>query len=115
MRVCPSVRRSVGRSVRRSVRRSVTCFFQMPKMDNFLWENHRGSPNLTLLNVLNVLNVPAGPCSTFFPFFLRFRGACVALDHVWPKARALCAFRLNRHRLYIHTLQSTSDLPQPTH
>ena len=26
-------------------------------MDNFLYENHRGSPTLTLLNVLNVLNV----------------------------------------------------------
>ena len=29
----------------------------MPKMDNFLYENHRGSPTLTLLKVLNVLNV----------------------------------------------------------
>jgi len=30
-------------------------------MDNFLKENHRGSPNLTLLNVLNVLNVLKRP------------------------------------------------------
>ena len=36
----------------------------MPKMSRFLYENHRGSPTLTLLNVLgvpgvlNVLNVP---------------------------------------------------------
>ena len=29
----------------------------MPKIDNFLYENHRGSLTLTLLNVLNVLNV----------------------------------------------------------
>ena len=29
----------------------------MPKIDNFLHENHRDSPNLTLLNVLNFLNV----------------------------------------------------------
>ena len=29
----------------------------MPKMDNFLYENHRGSPTLTWLEVLNVLNV----------------------------------------------------------
>ena len=29
----------------------------MPKMDNFLHENHRGSPTLTLLKVLNVLNL----------------------------------------------------------
>ena len=26
-------------------------------MDNFLYENHRGSPTMTLLKVLNVLNV----------------------------------------------------------
>ena len=32
-------------------------FFQMPKMSRFLYENHRGSPTLTLLNVLGVLNV----------------------------------------------------------
>jgi len=30
---------------------------KMPKMDNFLDENHWGSPTLTLLNVLNVLYV----------------------------------------------------------
>ena len=28
----------------------------MPKMDNFLYEYHWGSPTLTLLNVLSVLN-----------------------------------------------------------
>jgi len=26
-------------------------------MDNFLYENHRGNPTLTLLNVLDILNV----------------------------------------------------------
>ena len=31
--------------------------FLIPKMGNFLFENHQGSPTLTLLNVLNVLNV----------------------------------------------------------
>ena len=46
-----------GVSVRWMVGRSVTCFFQMPIMDNFLYENHWGSLTLTLLNVLNVLNV----------------------------------------------------------
>ena len=64
-----------GRSDGWMVRRSVTCFFLMPEMDNFLYENHRGSPTLTLTNVLNILNVrnmlnvlnmshrwPAGPC-----------------------------------------------------
>jgi len=30
---------------------------KMPKMDNFLDENHWGSPTLTLLNVLKVLYV----------------------------------------------------------
>ncbi len=35
---------------------SVTCFF-MPKMNGFLYENHQGSPTLTLLNVLGVLGV----------------------------------------------------------
>ena len=29
----------------------------MPKMANFLYENRRGSPTLTLLNVTHVLNV----------------------------------------------------------
>ena len=39
-------------------------FFLTPKMSSFLYENHRGSLTLTLLNVigvlgvLNVLNVP---------------------------------------------------------
>ena len=74
------------------------CFFQTPKLNCFLYENHRGSQTLTLLNVLgvlgvlNVLNVihvlkcascgscascssrthcrPAGPC--FFTFFSHF-------------------------------------------
>ena len=45
MKVSPSVRPSVCLSVK------------IPKMGNFLDENHRGSPTLTLLNVLNVLNV----------------------------------------------------------
>ena len=31
---------------------SITCFLT-PRMDNFLHENHRGSPTLTLLKVLN--------------------------------------------------------------
>ena len=31
--------------------------FQTPKMSCFLYENHRGSPTLTLLNVLGVLGV----------------------------------------------------------
>ena len=35
----------------------VTRFFQTPKMSCFLYENHRGSPTLTLLNVLGVLGV----------------------------------------------------------
>ena len=58
----------------------------MPKMVNFLCENHRGSPTLTLLNVpnarnllnvLNGLNVikmtprwPAGPCFLYFIFHI---------------------------------------------
>ena len=29
----------------------------MPKMSRFLYEDHRGSPTLTLLNVLSVLGV----------------------------------------------------------
>ena len=29
----------------------------MPILSRFLYENHRGSPTLTLLNVLGVLNV----------------------------------------------------------
>ena len=29
----------------------------MPKMSRFVYENHRGSPKLTLLNMLGVLNV----------------------------------------------------------
>ena len=66
MRVCPSVGWSVGWMVRWSVTR----FFQMPKINDFLYENHRGGPTLTLLNafgvlgvlnVLNVLNVPNMP------------------------------------------------------
>ena len=36
---------------------SLTRFLLMPKIYNFLYENHRGNPTLTLLNVLNVLNV----------------------------------------------------------
>ena len=32
-------------------------FFQTPKMSRFLYENHRGGPTLTLLNVLGVLGV----------------------------------------------------------
>ena len=35
----------------------VTRFFSTPKMSRFLYENHRGSPTLTLLNVLGVLGV----------------------------------------------------------
>ena len=37
-----SVRRSVGRMVGRSV--CNLFFFRMPKMDNFLYKNHCGSP-----------------------------------------------------------------------
>ena len=29
----------------------------MSKMDNFRYENHRGNPTLTLLNVVDFLNV----------------------------------------------------------
>ncbi len=36
----------------------VTRFFQTSKMSRFLYENHRGSATLTLLNVLGVLGVP---------------------------------------------------------
>ena len=58
MRVCPSVRRSVGPSVGPSVRPSVrNLFFSDAKNEHFLYENHWGSPTLTLLKVLNVLNV----------------------------------------------------------
>ena len=35
----------------------VTRFFETPKMSRFLYENHRGSPTLILLNVLGVLGV----------------------------------------------------------
>ena len=35
----------------------VTRFFLMQKMSRFLYENHRGSRTLTLLNVLGVLGV----------------------------------------------------------
>ena len=31
--------------------------FQIPKMNNFLNENHRSNPTLTWWNVLNALNV----------------------------------------------------------
>jgi len=49
---------SVRLSVCLSVGPSVTCFFfQTPKMSCFLYENHRGSPTLILLNVLGVLGV----------------------------------------------------------
>ena len=48
--VGPKVRRCVGSSVRNP-------FFLKPKMSRFLYENHRGSPTLTLLNVLGVLSV----------------------------------------------------------
>ena len=39
---------------------SLACWalFLTPKMGGFLYENHRGSPTLTLLNVLGVLGVP---------------------------------------------------------
>ena len=47
MSECPSVRRSV----RPSVRPCVTRFFYTPKMSRSLYENHWGSPTLTLLNV----------------------------------------------------------------
>ena len=57
MRVCPSVGWSVGRIAPRSA----TCFFKRPKMDNFLYENHRGSPTLNVLNVLNVLKMLKRP------------------------------------------------------
>ena len=46
-----------GWSVGWMVRWSVTLFFQTLKMSSFLYENHRGSPTLTLLNVLGVLGV----------------------------------------------------------
>ena len=45
----------------------------MPKMDNFLDENHWDSPTLTLLNVLNVLNMPNDAslaCWALFIFIL---------------------------------------------
>ena len=51
------VRRMVGRSVGWIVGWSVTRFFQTLKMSRFLYENHWGSPTLTLLNVLGVLGV----------------------------------------------------------
>ena len=44
--VCPSIGPSVGWMV--------TCFLFMPKKDNFLYQNHGGSPTLTLLNVVNM-------------------------------------------------------------
>ena len=59
--VCRMVRLSDGPSVGWSVRQMVksigNLLFWRPKMDNFLYENHWGSPALTLLNVLNVVNV----------------------------------------------------------
>ena len=36
-------------------------FFSMPKMNAFIYESHRGSSAVTLLNVLGVLNVPNMP------------------------------------------------------
>ena len=36
---------------------SVTRFFQTLKISSFLYENHRGCPTLTLLNVRGVLGV----------------------------------------------------------
>ena len=53
MRLCPSVGRSVGRMDGPCE----TCFFQTLKMSCYLYENHWGSPTLTLLNVLGVINV----------------------------------------------------------
>ena len=44
-------------SVRRMVRWMVTRFFLTLKMSHSLYENHWGSPTLTLLNVLGVLGV----------------------------------------------------------
>ena len=52
-----SVRRMDGRMVGWMVGPCVTRFFQTPKMSCFLYENHWGSPTLTLLNVLGVLGV----------------------------------------------------------
>ena len=46
----------------------------MPKMDNFLYENHWGSPSLTLLNVFNVINVlkmPKDPSLACWALFVR--------------------------------------------
>ena len=48
---------SVRRMVRWSDGRMVTRFFLTLKMSRSLYENHWGSPTLTLLNVLGVLNV----------------------------------------------------------
>ena len=50
--VVTSVRQSVSPSVRRSLCRIVRILFY--SKDNFLYENHRDGPNLTLLNVLNM-------------------------------------------------------------
>ena len=50
---------------------SVTCFFLNAKMDNFLNENQRGSPTLTLLNVLNVLNMPEDASLACWALFSR--------------------------------------------
>ena len=48
---------SAGPSVGWSVGWSLTCFFLMPKMGDFLYENHWGNPTLILLNVLDIMNV----------------------------------------------------------
>ena len=73
-------------------------FFQTPKMSCFLYENHRGSPTLILLNVLgvlgvlnvlNVLNVPH-TCASYMCFM------CLICPwtHRWPAGPCCYPFSL---------------------
>ena len=56
----------------------VACIFDG---NNFLDENHRGSPTLTLLNVYNVLDVLNTPKDTSLAMSLERRLSFVFLDH----------------------------------
>merc|ERR1712212_635326 len=80
---------SVRLSVCLSVGPSVTCFFfQTPKMSRFLYENHRGSPTLILLNVLVVLGVLNVPNVLHVPHscasYMCFMCFICPWTHRWP-------------------------------
>ena len=58
-------------------------FFEMPKIGGFLYENHRGSPTLTLLNVLSVLGMLIMLNVLNMPIEVSL--ACCALFFLMPK------------------------------